>query len=283
MALSVLSKVALCVCPPVAMATAVATVPPVKRAVHHATAKPTRTAAAARAPARAAEAPCIPGAPGYVPVPVPAVPLVTFAEPGPSDLPGLPGGTPVPGVGGGPITGGFPPIAVPIGPLPGGTVPVQPGPPGATPTPTPPPNDTSPVPEPATWAMMIGGMALAGAALRRRRGARAVMRTGGVGLASLLPAGAGAGAGEVAGTLAAPSIAAAVTKAALCVCPPALLATAAVTVPPVRDAVHAATAPILTTAAFPPVVTLLPCPEVTFAPPSERPATPNQVALGRDG
>ena len=41
--------------------------------------------------------------------------------------------------------------------------------PGASPPPPPPPNNA--VPEPATWAMMIGGFALAGATLRRRKAA----------------------------------------------------------------------------------------------------------------
>jgi len=293
MALSVLSKVALCVCPPVALATTVAAVPPVKRAVHHATAKPApRPVArnAAAGPARAADVPCVPVAPGAAGVPVPVAPLVTFADPGLSDLGDLPG---IPGGAGGGVTPGatapvgFPPIATPG--LPGGFVPDAPGTPGNPTNPnTPAVPETGAVPEPATWALMISGFALVGTAVRRRRRSspggsvstrvRFASRIGGIG--GTLASGS-FGAGEAAGSFAAmPTLSAAVTKAALCVCPPALLATAAVTVPPVRNAVHAATAPVLNAASpIPGVTTLLPCPEVTFAPTTGRSAG-SAVAVG---
>ena len=97
---------------------------------------------------------------------------------------GLPGGGGAPGGVGGP--GGFAPFSMGPGGLipenfmtapPGGGdpgVPGDPGPdPGFPPGPPPPPGildppGVSPVPEPATWAMMILGFFAIGAALRRR-------------------------------------------------------------------------------------------------------------------
>lgn len=272
MGLSVMSKVALCVCPPVALATTVAAVPPVKRAVHHATAKPrvARTAEArtVRAADRRTDVPCLPVAPVGIPLVTPPAPLVTFADPGITDLPSVPPVVNGPGVGPGPIPGAFPPIVPPIG----GPIPTPTPTPEPTPTPTPTPTPEAPIPEPATWALMIGGFAMAGMAFRRRRlvasrvgvNGRTVARTGGLGMGSFFSSGVGA-AGDAVGTVAAaPTLAATVGKVALCVCPPAMMVGAAVTVPPVRNAVHAATAPVINRAAFPPTVTLVPCPVVVI-------------------
>jgi len=297
MALSVMSKVALCVCPPVALATTVAAVPPVKRAVHHATAKPSRTAAArpAQAGNRVTDVPCVPVAPVGVPVPVAPTPLVTFADRGVTDLADVPPIVPGAGTPTG-FGGGFPPIFTPVGTPPVGNPPIgtptpEPTPtptPTPVPTPTPTPTPESPIPEPATWMLMIGGFAIAGVALRRRRmtvRGRAVAGTGGVGFGSFLST--GAGAGEAVGTLAAaPSLAATVSKVALCVCPPALMAGTVVAVPPVRSAVHAATAPIINTAAAIPTVTLLPCPVVVVTSADSAPigfASQGQVAVTSSG
>jgi len=288
-ALSFLAKAAICVCPPVAMATAVATVPPIKRAVHRATAKPAIRPASAGRPTSAAalpaDAPCIPVAPGAGLLPGPVAPLVTFADPGllGLDTPGTGGGVGTPGgIGGG---GGFPGIGVPpIGPGSGGPTPDNPVTPTPSPTPTPTPPQESPIPEPATWLLMIGGFALAGTAMRRRRTARAGFLSGGLRLGSFGSAALGIGeaAGGAAATLPAMSVA---TKAILCVCPPLALASAVAVVPPVRSAVHAATAPRIVPLSN--YAVLPPCPEVTFGPAVAQasaaagaaPAGPMRVAL----
>lgn len=81
----------------------------------------------------------------------PAAPGSNIAPPTPgSALPGDPGG--------------------PVPPLPGGGGGGPPTPPEPTPTPTPTsPPIVTPVPEPATWVMMIAGIGLIGMQLRRRR------------------------------------------------------------------------------------------------------------------
>ena len=167
MALSLLSKAALCVCPPALMATAVATVPAAKRAVHHATAP--KPKAVARPAKRAVEQPRLVRAsmppreficdpilgPGNGIISAPIVPLVSFASPIPDEpIVGLgsPGGstaTPI-------VPAGFTPIGAPGGGGGGVIVPPTPTPtpeptavPTATPTvaPTPGPTD-APTPEP---------------------------------------------------------------------------------------------------------------------------------------
>ncbi|HWI85879.1 MAG TPA: PEPxxWA-CTERM sorting domain-containing protein [Sphingomonas sp.] len=83
------------------------------------------------------------------------------------DLPPvLPGGTASPSFPGNPFFPGVPVIILPpLGP-PGPGNPTNPGGPDTPPVITPP---TSSVPEPASWAMMIFGMALIGRGIRRRR------------------------------------------------------------------------------------------------------------------
>ena len=114
------------------------------------------------------------------------------------------------------------------------------------------------VPEPATWSMMLIGFGLLGTALRsrrpraaaaparartargnrsRRRRPSASVAGGGILWGLLEPVQAmtgGVGAGSKMSLLA---------KAAMCVCPPALMVTAVATVPQARKAVFAATAP----------------------------------------
>lgn len=87
-------------------------------------------------------------------------------DPGTSGIPGAPGNSiaapplPIPGLPG--SSGG----AIPPNAGNGGGI----SPPG--PPPAPPPQVITPVPEPATWVMMIVGVALIGQQLRRRQAAR---------------------------------------------------------------------------------------------------------------
>jgi len=92
-----------------------------------------------------------------------------FMYPGPPPGPPPPGGPPPGGPPpGGPPPGGPPPGGPPPGgPPPGGPPPGGP-PPGGPPTGGPPP-DTIPIPEPATWLMVMFGLVAAGAAMRARR------------------------------------------------------------------------------------------------------------------
>lgn len=234
MPLSTAAKAVLCLCPPVAIAGAVATVPAAKRVAHHLTAahpaaRPIRHLATAPAtPAEQAmqRVDCDPVIAG----PLPAVPLVTYAAPIP-DEPGGPGAGPGGGVNPG------------VGVI-GAQAAVSPGPAAATPVPpTGAPAGPS-LPEPASWAMLIAGAGTIGLTLRRRR------HSGGRG-DGRIAAGAALGgmstvaeAGDVAATVAAKSTIATVAgKAMLCVCPAAVVAGSVVAVPPLRHAVHTATAP----------------------------------------
>lgn len=244
------------------MAGTVATVPTVKKAVHHVTAprhvaKPVRRAA--NAPARPAavaqqQVDCAPGGIG----PLPAVPLVTYAAPIPDEPAG--GGGFVPGAVGFPVIGG-------IGGGGGG------GGIGDTPATPPVPGGPGPVPEPSIWLMMIAGVGALGAALRRQRrgtvagGARGSARRAATG-GALWSGSVAVEAGDMAATLAVKStVASAAGKAMLCVCPAAIVAGSVMTVPPLRQAVHAATLPA---EAVPPPAPLnamqspLPCIEPTI-------------------
>lgn len=235
------AKAVLCLCPPAVMAGTVATVPAVKRAVHHLTARHHAPIFARPAVARGTLRPgadarervdCDP-----TPVTVPAVPIVTYAAP----IPDEPGGT-VPG-GGGPSSGAIGTLAG--GGIGGGVAPIASSTPAVTPI------VTGAVPEPTTWLMLIGGVGAIGLVMRRRRGKsigkRAVIGT------TLWSGGAVAEAGEMAASAAVRSTVAAKTtaagvagKALLCVCPAAVMAGSVMTVPPLRQAVHASTAPIET-------------------------------------
>ena len=115
---------------------------------------------------------------------------------------------------------------------------------GITPGVTPPPLPGA-VPEPGSWMLMIGGFAIVGGALRRRRRnglASAALprkgqlfRTRASGVAMMA-------ASDTVGVAAVAGKSALLAKLALCVCPPALIAGAIATVPSARQAVHTATA-----------------------------------------
>lgn len=269
-ALTTAAKAALCICPPALMAGTVATVPPVKRAVHHLTAprqapKALRHAVAQRpaAPQAAArqQVDCDPAAGG----PVPAVPLVTYADPIPDEPGGSSGGSVLSPAGVGPAVGGIA-IGTPGGATP--STPVVPITPGA-----------GAVPEPSLWLMMIAGVGSLGAALRRRRAiaagqsGRRAGRTGRtVTAGGLLWSGSAAvEAGDMAATVAVKTTMASVAgKAMMCVCPAAIVAGSVATVPPLRQAVHAATLPAEPAASPPPAATAFqgaqPCTEPMTVP-----------------
>ena len=245
------------------MAGTVATVPTVKRAVHHLTASPHssrpvhRVAAAGpvRTPAAAQPRDCDPGLGGDLP----AVPLVTYASPI-ADEPGTTGGVAAP-VGAAPVVGA---LGLGGGGGGGATVPVVPGTP-----------DAGAVPEPSIWLMMIAGVGALGGAIRRRR--RAEAASGGpIGLAgkagfggALWSGSVAVEAGDMATTVAMKSVVAgAAGKALLCVCPAAIVAGSVMTVPPLRQAVHAAT---FATPVAPPAIAnatlgALPCTEAPTVP-----------------
>lgn len=279
---ALLSKVALCVCPPAMLATTVVTVPPVRQAVHRATRPhhPVRHRPHAKrvAPRQvAAIAPCSPVAAAIV------APLLTFAELAPEEFDVVPATLNDAGGGPGGIAGlpgaGFGPGAVGTAP------PVLPA-------------LVSPIPEPSTWMMLIAGLGIVGVSLRsrpRRRRYRIVPDMSGT---VLVPVPVGRGGRLAAITSAAvagigmawtntrPVLAssktaalggkaiksAALTKLAMCVCPPAAMIAGTAALPPVRQAVYAATAPKLAHAqvaksALPAAVTAstVPCPPAEAA------------------
>jgi hypothetical protein len=192
------------------------------------------------------------------------VPQSTFAEVVPDDSVGAApfvGGSAAPGVviggigpgvggGGGGGGGGGPGGGNPGGGGDGGTV-------------VPPPPVIA-VPEPSTWMMMLIGFGLLGAGLRLRRPAKRPTSTkrrrklayagGGVLAAALEPVSAmgvaAAGTGSKMTILA---------KAAMCVCPPALMVATVATVPEARKAVYAATAPKQALPSAPSAVVTPPC------------------------
>ncbi len=153
---ALLSKIAMCVCPPAIVATSAVTVPPIKRAVH-------RITAPAAAPARprprrvfAAAYDCTPTA---VPLSNPAPLGMTAVTPNDvlGNTPVAPTAltaVPVTPASFGPVALGSPPFTGPLYPLVPSTIPPV----------TPP----SVLPEVSTWAMTITGFGAIGWALRRR-------------------------------------------------------------------------------------------------------------------
>jgi hypothetical protein len=201
------SKAAWCICPTALVAAAVTTVPPIRHAVHHAT-RPAAHSTVARAKPQkslqhaAVSVPCLPSF-----GPLPAV----FAPDVPID----------PVV---PAAGRFF-AALPVDAM------------------------APSVPEPNTWLLMVGGFAIVGGLARKQsrpdRGTRRKRK--GFGLLSGLPMRAraatvaGVAVPEATGVTASAK-SALIAKLALCVCPPVLVAGAVATVPPMRHAIHNATA-----------------------------------------
>ena len=151
---ALLSKIAMCVCPPAIVATSAVTVPPVRRAVHRLTA-PAHAVAPVR-PRRVFHAAydCTPTA-----VPLSNAPQAMTAV-APTDVTGTTPtaytAQPAAPTGFSPVSFVSPPFAGPINPL------------LVTPnTPVNPP-PSAVVPEISTWAMTITGLGAVGWALRRR-------------------------------------------------------------------------------------------------------------------
>lgn len=244
MKMALLSKAALCVCPPAMMAATVAAVPEVRSAVHRATAPTHRTQAQHRTlaytPSRDRMAPGKPideAGTGAQPCPPGLIRTAAPFEPLPPVL-----NVTTPDIGTGPTTGDVPTPTRP--PVIDGVPDITPGIFGGA------------VPEPATWLSMIAGFGLIGAMLRSRHHAplpagrgresrygryrRSRLGTG----AKLLALGdlivAPVSSTVHAGTQSLKT--GLLAKAAMCVCPPAVIAMTAVAVPPVRSAVYQATA-----------------------------------------
>ena len=272
---ALLTKAALCICPPAIIATSAVTVPPVRKAVHH--------IVASREPRAAAPAAAVPCAP-VVAYPAIVAPPPPVAE-GPLALSAVPQGPIGPQVAPPPLLTNIGPGLIPSGGTVGPIGPIGPGVPNG-------PGIPGAVPEPATWLMMLSGFGFIGAALRRssaraRAGAlpeggtvagrRRRRRRRGV-LASLGAGIAGWGSGLSSGTASAPAGAATASamaakagahsakaallaKAAMCVCPPVAMMVGATSVPAVRHAVYTATAPVIPGTRAPSVIALVtpPC------------------------
>lgn len=253
---TILASAALCVCPPLIATTATVTVPKVRHAVHKVTA-PSRPQAAKPKPH--AVDPCaelkkaafpvgedaIAGALGSE---APGAPLMDIADIGSDNSKSGPEDVTI-----------FPqtPVNFPLGPGPIINV---------VPPPTAPTNPPA-VPEPSSWAMMLGGFLAVGASIRNcasaaRRKSRKTMRRSNGARRSRTSRGWLLAAAEIGGTAkvlvdqsaavaaSQPSTAAAhslgvalMKKAAVCVCSGAIMATAVTTVPPLKRAVYAATMP----------------------------------------
>jgi hypothetical protein len=274
---SLLTKAALCICPPTVVATTVASVPPVRRAVHHLT-QPARP----HAPVKHAAPPCVPVSRRTL-----ASPLPTTLSP--DDVPVFTAITPP--------TGGTtyqPPINTPS--FPG-------GPGGGTGGGTPPSGPNTPaVPEPSAWIMMVMGFGLIGAGVRQRhryvlRNRTAAFAGGGNATVPVRGLGVLLGGGAISSAAmlsvgATPVLATAklaqlgskalnssmLAKAALCVCPPVAMAVTTAALPPVRHAVYNATAPKTPPAMLSPAVATVPQPCV----PVDVPTAAEAVKQGGD-
>lgn len=252
---TLLTKAALCICPPAVVATTAATVPPVRRAVHHFTA-----AYEPKHHARPSAPPCVP-----VDRKTFASMLPSTGDVGPVDLNDQ-------AVAMSAVAPGTDSVTTPVGPQllnPGGSL--LPSGPGLIPgNDTPGGNNTPAVPEPGVWVTMVLGFGMIGAGYRQRR--RYMVRSRKLALASGYDAveaggtvrGLGSAMGGVvaagavltpvglspvhAGTklaqLGSKALHSSVlAKAALCVCPPVAMAVSTAAIPPVRHAVYNATAP----------------------------------------
>jgi hypothetical protein len=249
---ALLAQLAMCVCAPAVVATTAMTVPPVRHAVHKAVAPSPKKHAPHRRAAAPAGRPCAPEA---------------MHEQGSGDAAALLAALDLP------VESASNALREPIAladaaategaaaanrPLPpaldggGATLPdliaIAPTTPPVSTVPVMPPDPAAPVPEPSSWAMMLGGFGAVGMLIRRRRARRARMATRAAALAACaggiadLSTGAAAVAAHTG--LAGHAIKAAVLKnAGLCVCSAAAMAAAVTTVPPLRQAVFAATMP----------------------------------------
>lgn len=155
---ALLSKIAMCVCPPVVVATSAVTVPPVKRAVHRLTAPHRAVARPVAHRAFSAAYDCTPA----------AVPITNLAPLGNAVV--APAETPVANAVIVPAQSGPVAAAQPISyPIAGAVTPIFP----ISITNTPINTGTSSLPEASTWAMTIGGFGAIGWAMRRKRAGQA--------------------------------------------------------------------------------------------------------------
>jgi len=245
---AILANAALCVCPPIVATSVAVAVPSARHAVHrlttphgHQVAKRQSTrppCAAAKRVAFAAALPAESGALAAVQLPEDEAVTAAAADDtlSASVTPGSAG------------VAAYGPGFFPVGP--GLIIGTPPGPPIS---PVAPVTQPAAVPEPASWTMMIGGFLSVGALCRRRTPRKpklakltrgAAMTTGLLSSGTLGPAQTAAIAGAKASSaLGAPVALAIAKKAAVCVCSGAILATAVTTVPPLKRAVFAATAP----------------------------------------
>jgi len=248
---ALLAQLAMCVCAPAVVATTAMTVPLVRHAVHKAVAPSPKKHAPHRRAAAPARRPCAPeamheqgsgdAAPLLAALDLPvesasnalreptaladAAAAEDAAAANRSLVPALNGGASLPDL-----------IAIAPTTPPISTVPVMP------------PGPAAPVPELSSWAMMLGGFGAVGLLIRRRRARRARPATRAAALAAcaggIADLSTGAAAVVTHTGLAGHAIKAAVLKnAGLCVCSAAAMAAAVTTMPPLRQAVFAATMP----------------------------------------
>jgi len=250
---AILANAALCLCPPLIAAAGVVAVPSARSAVHHMTA-PHRHHSVKK---KLTPQPCAPlkratAAAGLSEDPTR---LIADLMPADADAPlrdeigALYGGPPLSATAQGPgngLSAGGGTDTFPLGPGPViGTPPNPPiGPVG--------PQPTAAVPEPASWTMMVAGFLGIGTLVRRRarneRRRRTLTRAGLAASVEFLSSTA-AGPAQTAAFAAVRSLsavkgmtaAAIAKKTAVCVCSGAVLATAVITMPPLKRAVYSAT------------------------------------------